>query len=52
MIAQNICIILFFTIVVLGSVYMNFIFPKRVEKEKRQKEEKEINKNWVTMIGI
>ena len=39
--AQNVCVILFCAIIISGSVYMNFIFQKKIEKEKRTKEEKQ-----------
>ncbi|MBU3109947.1 hypothetical protein [Clostridium lacusfryxellense] len=42
--AQDILVVVLCVIMVSGFVYVNFIFPKQVEKEKKLKKENEINK--------
>jgi len=37
--AQDISVLIVFGIMLTGFIYVNFIFPKKVETEKKQKEE-------------
>jgi len=37
--AQDISVLIVFGIMIIGFIYVNFIFPKKNEIKKRQKEE-------------